>query len=86
MRAAHHRIDRYAGTYVSDYLHAYATLPDYGHFGSSIAATALYLNRNGKISYDGAVSFLKTLEDDSRVDLGAKLAIEDSLYQSGALN
>jgi hypothetical protein len=83
--AAFH-IESYGGTYVSDYLHAYASLPDYGHFGTSIAFTALYLNHNEKISYADVVSFLKTLEDDSHVDLGAKLAIEDSLYQSGALD
>ena len=66
-------------------MHAYASSPGYALAAEDIAATAIWLNQNMELSGDDTVSFLKTLDADAQVDVGAKLFIENVLYDSMAL-
>jgi hypothetical protein len=79
-------VDSYAGTRILDFMHAYAKMPGYSLSATAIASTALWLNHDGKLSSADALSFLKTLAADDTVDIGTKLYIEDSRYESGALD
>jgi hypothetical protein len=79
-------IDSYGGTRIVDFLHGYAKSPGYALSGEDIAATALWLSQNGQLSGPDTVSFLKTLAGDEHLDIGAKLFIENVLYQSHALD
>jgi hypothetical protein len=78
-------IEQYAGTRIIDFLNAYASSPGYALSGVDIAATAVWLNQNGKLSGDDTVSFLQKLAGDDHLDIAAKLFIENILYESHAL-
>jgi hypothetical protein len=78
-------IDAYAATAIADFVHGYGKVPGYALQATDIASAALWLNHNDKLTGPDAISFLKSLIGDDRVDVGSKLYIEDVLYRSGAL-
>jgi hypothetical protein len=78
-------VQSYGSTSIVAYDRAYATTPDYGLFGTSVASAALWLLFDQVLSRAETIDILKNLMNDGNVDLGAKLYIEDNLYQAGAL-
>jgi hypothetical protein len=77
-------VPTYQGTSVLDFVHNYASVPDYGLQGSSIASTALWLDDTGALSNPATLDFLRQLYADNHIELGTKLYIEEMLYLSGA--
>jgi S1-C subfamily serine protease len=75
----------YQGTNLLDYLQSYDTKPGYPQSGTDIASSMLWMLTNGKVNRQVAISFLQRLAGDSHIELGAKLYVEDNLYQAGAL-
>jgi V8-like Glu-specific endopeptidase len=76
----------YQGTSLVDYVHNYGKVPGYGIAGTDIASTALWLFDNGAISRTDVLSVLQSLASDPNVDEGAKLYVEDELYQAHSIN
>jgi hypothetical protein len=79
-------VDSYAGTRIVDFLHAYASFPDYALSGTEIASAALWLNGADALSRTDTISLLKALYSDDKIELGTRLYIEEILYVSAALD
>jgi hypothetical protein len=75
----------YGSQAIVKYDQGYASTPDYGLFGTNIASAAVWLFDNMALNRDDTIALLQSLWNDGNVDLGAKLYIEDVLYQSGVL-
>jgi hypothetical protein len=80
------QVGSYAGTMITDFLHAYASFPDYALSGTEIASTAGWLNQAGILGRDAAISLLKALYFDDKIELGTKLYVEEALYYAAALD
>jgi hypothetical protein len=78
-------INRYGDATISNYISNYRTTPHYELNAKAIAYAATWLYGNGTLNATRVMSILNELHTDAKVDLGAKLAIEDLLYESGAL-
>ena len=78
-------IASYDGTSIHDYVINYAQVPHYELRAQEIAYAASWLWGHGSMSKNDLVTFVKRLRDDSKVSVGAQLAIEDFLYQLDSL-
>ena len=79
-------VESYDGARLVDFLQGYSNVPGYALSGTSIASAMLWLNNNMAVSGPDVRTFLQRLAGDDNIDLGAKLYIEEVLYESGALD
>jgi V8-like Glu-specific endopeptidase len=75
----------YAGHDLGDYVRAYAHVPHYELFGTSIASAALWLLQLGSMSAIDVKSILEQLAGDPNVTTSAKLYVEEVRYRSSLL-
>jgi hypothetical protein len=78
-------IGSYAGTTIHDYIVNYSQIPHYELSARYIAWAATWLWGDGSMSKADVTPFLEKLLDDPKVSVGDQLAIEDYLYEMGAL-
>jgi hypothetical protein len=78
-------IDSYAGTTIVDFVRGYNNVTGYWLSGSTIVVTVLALNQWGRLADSETQSLLGSLAADDRIDIGAKLYIEQVLYDSKVL-
>jgi len=78
-------INSYDGASVSRYVTAYSEQPYYELDAEYIAYGASWLTSNKNITPTQLVDLLNRLMGDPKVSIGAKLAIEDFMYEIGAL-
>jgi hypothetical protein len=78
-------IDSYAGQSTLDKVTKYTRTPHFELSGAEIASAALWLSSYGELDGKQTLGILRALLHNPRVDIGAKLYIEDVLYNSDAL-
>ena len=78
-------VTSYAGESLVAFLEGYAKVPGYALSGSQIASAMVWLNDDMLVSEPEIVSFLEGLQNDSQIDLGTKLYIEENLYEAMAI-
>jgi hypothetical protein len=78
-------IDKYDGIAVRDFITKYSEQAAYELYAEYIAYSASWLASNASITVPQLVELLKRLMDDPKVSVGAKLSVEDFLYEMRAL-
>jgi V8-like Glu-specific endopeptidase len=78
-------IESYAGQGTVDLIKEYRRFPYYERSAWEITLSTLWLNAQGMMGRDTALSIARALYRDGKVSLGARLRIEEVLYNSGAL-
>ncbi|HEY4188544.1 MAG TPA: serine protease [Polyangia bacterium] len=73
----------YAGTDTLAWLRAYRQRPGYQDFGTSIASAYLWWYDNHAVGGTEALSALQALAHDPNISVGAKLYVDQELYESG---
>jgi hypothetical protein len=73
----------YAGIDTLTWLRAYHQIPGYQDFGTSIASAYLWWWDNGVIERPEAIAALNALMRDPQISVGAKLFVDEYLYESG---
>jgi len=78
-------VDRYEGLRTVDMVRDYASVPYFERSAGEIASAALWLSSSRTLPRDEALGMLWSLYRNPEVNLGAKLRIEEWLYQAGEL-
>jgi V8-like Glu-specific endopeptidase len=78
-------IEDYAGQGTVDLIKNYRRFPYYERSAWDITLASLWLNSTHQLSRDQAVGIAKALYHNAKIDLGARLRIEEVLYNSGEL-
>jgi hypothetical protein len=76
-------IKTYDGKKTLDFLRAYAEIPHYALSVPDIVFTAIWLNRQKALGGPEIEALLAGLVEDTSIDLGSKLLIEEVQYNSG---
>jgi hypothetical protein len=79
-------IESYADTSVRDYVRGYAKVPHYELSAEYIAFAASWLYSNEALSSEQLLDVLDSLREDPNVSIGAKLSLEEYLYEVGVLD
>ena len=79
-------LDPCDGVDLAEYLFSYPTVPDYGLQGTNIVNTLMALNASSKLSGSDTITLLQNLANDSHIELGTKLYIEQIQYNSGLID
>ena len=76
-------IETYGGTDVLDYARGYRSVPGYEFEALSVASTLGWLASDHLVTRDDLIALFEQLFGDPRVNVGAKLYIEEALYTAG---